>query len=105
MAYRDVSASLACLSYVDSSTQVSFPWWILWLWKVFVPLKVKLFLWLSIKDKILTWRNLQKCGFSGPSRCCLCLQACDMTAHIFGDCTFLLVVFRELFMIFNVHFS
>eukprot|EP00253_Pinus_taeda_P002045 PITA_02045 len=37
-------------------------------------MKVKLFKWLVQQGKILTWDNLRKRGFVGPSRCHLCRQ-------------------------------
>jgi len=38
-------------------------------WQPNIWPKVSTFLWLLSKQRILTWDNLQKCGFIGPSRC------------------------------------
>ena len=42
------------------------------LWTLSIPLKLKCFIWLILKGKILTWDQLQSRGFMGPSRCVLC---------------------------------
>eukprot|EP00253_Pinus_taeda_P019318 PITA_19318 len=42
------------------------------LWKHQGWMKVKLFLWLVLQRRILTWDNIKKRGFLGPSRCQLC---------------------------------
>eukprot|EP00253_Pinus_taeda_P021248 PITA_21248 len=34
--------------------------------------KIKLFAWLVGRKRVLTWDKIQKRGFSGPARCCLC---------------------------------
>jgi hypothetical protein len=46
--------------------------WIYKLWKWTVQLKVKLFIWLAAKEKVLTWEALQKKGWFGPRVCKLC---------------------------------
>ena len=40
-------------------------------------MKVKLFMWLVHQKKILTWENLLKRGFVGPSKCHLWLIGGD----------------------------
>jgi hypothetical protein len=42
----------------------------LWSWDC--PQKIKLFVWLAVENKILTWKNLQKRGWVGPGICHLC---------------------------------
>jgi hypothetical protein len=44
----------------------------IWKWKI--QLKIKLFIWLAAKGKILTWDTLQTRGWEGPGRCYLCKQ-------------------------------
>lgn len=48
---------------VDSS-------WFFQLWKWTIPLKIKLFLWLAGKGKILTWEALRRRGWEGPASAC-----------------------------------
>ena len=42
------------------------------LWKYNIPEKIRCFTWLLIKNKVLTWDQLIKRGFQGPSCCQLC---------------------------------
>lgn len=49
-----------------------------------------LFLWLVRKDKNLTWMNLQKKGWHGPGRCCLCGEEEEDNIHLFYLCPFAL---------------
>jgi len=51
-------------------------------------MKVKLFKLLVQQDKILTWENLRKRGFVGPSRCHLCGQHEETINHLLNRCTF-----------------
>jgi hypothetical protein len=58
----------------------------LWTWQV--PLKIKLFIWLMLEQRILTWENLVKRGFLGPSRCVLCGKDEETVLHLFVECNF-----------------
>eukprot|EP00253_Pinus_taeda_P013096 PITA_13096 len=51
-------------------------------------MKVKLFKCLVQQRKILTWDNLRKRGFFGPSRCHLCGDQEETTNHILNRCSF-----------------
>jgi len=50
--------------------------------------KVSLFTWLVAKNKILTWDKIQKKGFNGPSRCCLCKNEEETQNHLLINCIF-----------------
>jgi hypothetical protein len=62
--------------------------WYTELWKWQLPLKVKLFIWLMLEQKILTWENLAKRGIIGPSRCVLCGNNEETMYHLFVECSF-----------------
>ena len=47
-------------------------WWWSKVWKIQVPLKAMLTLWLDLNNKLLTWEALLKQGFKGPRLCLLC---------------------------------
>ena len=64
--------------------------WFKKLWKTIAQLKKILFLWLVRKDKNLTWKNLQKKGWHGPGRCCLCGEEEEDNIHLFYLCPFAL---------------
>jgi hypothetical protein len=48
--------------------------------------KVTLFLWLVLHSSILTWDNLTKRGFVGPSICILCGEAEETLNHLLNTC-------------------
>jgi hypothetical protein len=50
--------------------------------------KVSIFLWLTIQNRILTWDNLWKRGFIGPSICPLCQQQEETMEHLFNHCNY-----------------
>lgn len=54
-------------------------------WRSKVPLKIKVFLWQILNNKLQVAINLVKRGWKGSSRCCLCY--CDENIdHIFFKC-------------------
>jgi len=48
--------------------------------------KITLFLWLVAHSRILTWDNLSKRGFVGPSMCLLCGKAQETMEHFLNSC-------------------
>jgi hypothetical protein len=62
--------------------------WVLKLWKLHLPLKLKLFAWLTGKNKLLTWDVLQTRGWVGPSVCPLCKTAPESLSHLLMFCSF-----------------
>ena len=57
------------------------------IWKSKIPLKIKIFLWLVRKNKILTKLNLVKKGWSGPTDCPFCGLP-ESTDHLFTQCSY-----------------
>ena len=55
------------------------------IWKAKVPLKIKIFLWLSQQNAILTKDNLSKRNRRGDMGCCFC-PAQETLLHLFFDC-------------------
>ena len=39
-----------------------------------------------MQKKTLTWENLLKKGFRGPSRCLMCLKEVETMNHVFNSC-------------------
>jgi hypothetical protein len=64
--------------------------------EVEIQLKIKLFIWLVIEEKILTWNMLQRKGWEGPGRCPLCKKDLETPLHIFKLCPFTLTVWKFL---------
>jgi hypothetical protein len=54
------------LSIVSSKCYTKVERWRLSIWNWQIQLKVKLFIWLVIEEKILTWNMLQRKGWEGP---------------------------------------
>lgn len=54
---------------IATSCQAEDSWWHSLIWKWNLPAKLKTLLWVVLKNKILTWDNLQKMGFHGPNFC------------------------------------
>eukprot|EP00253_Pinus_taeda_P023228 PITA_23228 len=74
------------LTSVQSGNKENPDWRIVWernWW-----LKVSIFIWLASKNKILTWDRIQKKGFIGPSRCCLCNSEGETRNHLLINCPF-----------------
>lgn len=77
----------------ENVTQVDGCWYAKF-WKWQIPLKVTCFLWLCLRNRILTWDNLLKRGFCGPGYCFLCAAADETISHIFESCPFFLSVWK-----------
>ena len=57
-------------------------------WSFFSWPKCNFFVWLLAQQKCLTWENLRKRGFQGPSICFLCLHNEECASHLFFLCPF-----------------
>jgi hypothetical protein len=58
------------------------------IWKLKHWPKITLFLWLVTHSSILTWDNLSKRGFVGPSICMLCGEADETMNHLLNSCPY-----------------
>jgi ribonuclease HI len=79
--------------------------WFLQIWKWAVPLKLKLFIWLAGKEKILSWDVLQRRGWEGPGICLLCSQASEDIHHLLVHCFFTKEVWKRLLKHFSLSVS
>ena len=66
------------------------------LWKWSCPLKLKLFIWLLLEDKILTWKNLQRRGWSGLGICFMCRSNEESSQHLFVSCPFTILIWKKV---------
>lgn len=57
----------------------------LW-WKLPIPYKIKIFIWLVARNKILTKQNLHRRGWVGDTKCQFCQQT-ETTNHLFLTCS------------------
>ncbi|KAJ4732774.1 RNA-directed DNA polymerase (reverse transcriptase)-related family protein [Rhynchospora pubera] len=73
------------------------------LWKIKAPPKVRVFLWLLIRDKLLTQHNLQKRGWPSIHSCVLCTHhAEETTMHLFSECPFVFNTWQAIAAQFNL---
>jgi hypothetical protein len=68
-------------SYKISLTKT--PYW--FIWKAKIPQRIRVFMWLILKNKILSKENLKRKNWQGNVNCdwCGCLET---TKHVFHDC-------------------
>jgi zinc-binding in reverse transcriptase len=58
-------------------------------WGLAIPAKVKMFLWILLKDKLLPNENLQKRNWPCGSTCVLCnMTILETTGHLFLSCNY-----------------
>jgi zinc-binding in reverse transcriptase len=58
------------------------------LWEIKIPLRVQVFLWLMLRNRLLTIDNMIKRGWVIVSICYLCWQQLETTHHIFHECSY-----------------
>ena len=61
--------------------------------------KITLFLWLVTHSSILTWDNLSKRGFVGPSLCILCGEAEETMNHLLNYCHYIAQIWDQAALI------
>jgi hypothetical protein len=72
-----------------------------YIWKMKVPLKIRIFMWFLQKKVILTKDNLIKRHWQGDEGCCFCDQK-ETVQHLFITCPFIRMIWRIVYMSFNI---
>ena len=72
-----------------------------YIWKMKVPLKIKIFMWFLYRKVLLTRDNLTKRNWTGCKKCCFCDQE-ETIQHLFIACPFAKMVWRIAHMAFNI---
>jgi hypothetical protein len=72
-----------------------------YIWKIKVPLKIKIFMWFLYKKVILTKDNLAKLNWNGCKKCAFC-DANESINHLFFDCPFAKLIWRTIQFTFNI---
>jgi hypothetical protein len=62
--------------------------WTSHIWNWQIPLKLKFFIWLAGKEKILSWEALRHRGWEGPGICPLCKLESEDVHHLMVHCIF-----------------
>ena len=72
-----------------------------YLWKLKIPLKIKIFIWFLNRKVLLTKYNLAKRNWKGSIHCafCGCNESID---HLFLSCPFAKLVWRVVFCTYNI---
>jgi hypothetical protein len=91
-----VNAKLAYKVQVMEDREVEPKFWYSDIWEWQLPIKVKLFVWLLLEQRILSWDNLTKMGFQGPSICLLCKESEETMLHLFGECSFIKNIWQTI---------
>ena len=73
-----------------------------YLWKLKVPLKIKIFLWFLNRKELLTKDNLVKRQWVGCTRCVFCNEN-ESVEHLFIKCNLARDVWRLVHFTFNVY--
>ncbi len=71
------------------------------LWNIKIPQRVKLFLWLAVRNRLPTTDFLTKRGWTGPSICYLCNRAEEGLEHLLFNCSYSHLVWRRTLLGFQ----
>ena len=71
------------------------------IWKLKLPLKIKVFLWYLYKGVVLTKDNLARRQWQGDRKCCFC-SSDESIQHLFFNCHFARFVLRTVHVSFNL---
>ena len=72
-----------------------------YLWKLKIPLKIKVFMWFLHKKVLLTKDNLAKRNWKGDSHCSFCGNS-ETVDHLFISCPFAKLFWRIVFCTYNI---
>jgi hypothetical protein len=97
-----ITANLAYQSISNNYHKERTRWWFKSIWKVNIPSKITCFMWLCLKDCIITGANYRKQGGIGPSVCSLCLKDEETTSHLFIHCETTQFIWKEILNSLNV---
>lgn len=71
------------------------------IWKIRVPLKIKIFLWFLKRRVVLTKDNLARKNWKGSQKCISCNRN-ETIQHLFLDCPFSRMIWRIIFYATNL---
>jgi hypothetical protein len=72
-----------------------------YIWKIKVPLKIKIFMWFLHRKVILTKDNLAKRNWEGSKTCVFCDKD-ESIQHLFFECPLAKTVWRIIFLAFSI---
>ncbi|XP_078150208.1 uncharacterized protein LOC144545516 [Carex rostrata] len=65
-------------------------------WNIGAPPRVLIFIWLMLRNRILTVDNLVRRGWEIPNRCVLCKMASESVEHLYSECQYTTMVIHHL---------
>ncbi|CAN1744712.1 Putative ribonuclease H protein At1g65750 [Linum perenne] len=80
-----IISAYALIGRIETSAE-SERWKAIWKWRG--PSRIRFFLWLAAKDRILTNAARQKRGLSQDASCPRCAAAIEDSCHVLRDCPF-----------------
>jgi hypothetical protein len=72
-----------------------------YLWKLKIPLKIKIFMWFLSNKVLLTKDNLAKRKWKGCQKCCFC-DSIETVNHLFIECPFTKILWRMMYLAYNI---
>ena len=72
------------------------------IWKLKMPLKIKIFMWYLLKGIVLTKDNLTRRNWNGSLRCCFCMKN-ESIHHLFFECHFSKFLWRAVQFSFGLY--
>jgi hypothetical protein len=72
-----------------------------YLWKLKIPLKIKIFMWFLNSKVLLTKDNLIKRNWKGCTKCCFCNES-ETVQHLFINCPFVKIIWRMIYLTYNL---
>jgi hypothetical protein len=72
-----------------------------YLWKIKIPLKIKIFMWFLSNKVLLTKDNLAKRKWNGCQKCCFC-DSTETVNHLFIACPFIQMIWRIIYLSYNI---
>lgn len=82
------TAKLGYAAKAVESEEGERKWWWKVIWKLSCPLKTKIFLWLVLANKVLSWDNCRKRPWEGPERCLFYRINEESVDHLLVHCQF-----------------
>jgi hypothetical protein len=71
------------------------------IWKLKIPLKIKIFMWYIYKEVVLTKDNLAKRKWNEGKQCCFCHDN-ETIMHLFFECHYAKFMWDLLYLAFNI---
>lgn len=69
------------------------------IWKLKIPLKIKIFMWYLLKGVVLTKNKLARRNWNGSLRFCFCMKN-ETIQHLFLDCHYTKICLESSIVLF-----